>query len=142
MKAFNGDPALKAALIAKATQHRLADAYRQGSYGWMESGLFKGCSLGCTIHDINQIKDLSGKTNDHAFLAQQLGIPEFITALQDKIFEGLAPDLAHHWTERLLTAIPVEADLTPLLPDFLLSLLDRLPPQEGEVKGDFKVVQN
>ena len=142
MNAFNGDTRLKTNLIARAEQHRLADEYVKGAYEDDEDATtFKGCSLGCTIHDINLERGLLGCVEDHAFLADQLEIPEFLTRLQDRIFEGLNTDLSNHWTERLLTAIPVGADLTPVLPVFLLSLLDGLPPQEGEVKATIEGVK-
>jgi len=141
MKAFNADPDLKETLVEKAKQHRLADEYIKGDYGKEQNGAFKGCSLGCTVFDINTVKDLSGSVDDYAFLAKQLDIPEFITHLQDCIFEGLEADLRTHWTERLLTAIPVGADLTPVLPVVLLSLLDGLPPQEDEVKAAIERVK-
>jgi len=142
MKAFNADPDLKETLILKAKEHRLADEYIKGTYGeHQKDGPFKACSLGCTIFDINAIKGLSGSLSGYAFLAQELDIPEFIAHLQDCIFEGLEADLATHWTERLLTSIPVGADLTPVLPVFLVSLLDGLPQQEGKVKAAIEGVK-
>ena len=68
-------------------------------------------------------------------LGCNLGLPEYITSLQITILQELATDLRNCWTERLLTAIPVGADLRPVLPVFLLSLLEGLPPQEGKVKA-------
>ena len=140
LKAFNNDAGLKAALIARAKQHRVADEYVKGTYQ-KKAATFKGCSLGCTVFDINQEKGLSGNIHDYVFLADQLDVPEFITHLQDRLFERLETELSNHWTERLLTAIPVGADLRPVLPVFLLSLLDGLPPQKGKVKAAIEGVK-
>ena len=49
----------------------------------------------------------------------------FITKIQDTIFEGLSEDESMKWTERLFEAIPVGADLTTVMPKFLLSLMKR-----------------
>lgn len=59
---------------------------------------------------------------------------EVIAHIQDYIYKGLYADLRVHWLKRLMDAPPVVADLRSVLPVFLLSLLNGLPPQEGEVK--------
>jgi len=118
MRAFNTSTDLKETLITKAKQHP-----------------------SCTIFDINPTKNVFRNVNDHAFLAMQLDIPKFIIHLQDCIFKFLEVDLRNHWTERLLTSIPVGADLTPVLPVLLLSLLDALPPQKRIVKSAIEKVK-
>lgn len=51
------------------------------------------------------------------------------------------------WTERLLKAIPVGVDLTPVLPKFLLGTLDKLPETDRQdvvesIKGVKAVLEN
>ena len=125
MRAFHGDPRLKSQLIEMARQHRVADEYIAGTYADDSGDTFRGCSVGCTVRDINDLTGESGGYADHAYLAEQLGVPEFVTRLQDAIFEGLPQDQRSGWTERLLTAIPEGADLTPALPRFLLTVQER-----------------
>lgn len=130
--AFNGDPELKETLLEKAVQLRLEHEIVKRKH---PKATFTRGSLIRTLHAVNNIRHKFGHLYDPIFLANQLGVPEFITALQGRIFEGLTPELSNHWTERFLNAIPVGVDLTPVLPIFLLSLLDGLPPQEGDVKA-------
>ena len=146
MKAFNNDPQYKADSIESAKQHRLADEFITGTYG-RQNGTFKGCSVGCSVTDVNKRNGTTGGVEDHGFLAEQLGVPEYIIHLQDSIFEGLNDDVRPQWTERLFTAIEPGADLTPVLPVFLLKTLDRLPEQgrshiDHAIKRVKEVLQN
>lgn len=127
MKAFNNDPELKQQLIDMAAEHRQADEYIKGAYGEEIDGKFRGCSIGCTIRDINKIHGKKLPINNHTALSIELGIPEFILRFQDSIFERLPEPSNTEWTERLFNAIPLGKDLTPVLPRFLIKTLDRLP---------------
>jgi len=128
LQAFNNDKEFKDQMIAAAISHREKDEYIAGCYAKM-NGSFKGCSVGCSLFDVKGIKgiDVGEDYADHALLAKELGIPEFICRLQDSIFEGLPESERLRWTERLFNSIPLGADLTPVLPKFLLKTLDRLP---------------
>ena len=128
LQAFNNDKEFKDQMIAAAISHREKDEYIAGCYAKM-NGSFKGCSVGCSLFDVKGIKgiDVGEGYNDHALLAKELGIPEFICHLQDSIFEGLPDSERFKWTERLFNSIPLGVDLTPVLPRFLLKTLDRLP---------------
>jgi len=128
LRAFNNNKVFQAQMIAAAISHREKDEYIAGAYAKI-NGSFKGCSVGCSLFDVKGIKgvDVGEKYNDHALLAKELGIPEFICHLQDSIFEGLPESERFRWTERLFKAIPLGSDLTPVLPRFLLKTLDRLP---------------
>lgn len=127
MKAFHNDPELKQQLIDMAAEHRQADEYIKGAYGEEIDGKFRGCSIGCTIRDINKIHGKKLPINNHTALSEELGIPEFILRFQDSIYERLPEPLNTEWTERLFNAIPLGKDLTPVLPRFLIKTLDRLP---------------
>ena len=127
MKAFHNDPELKQQLIDMAAEHRQADEYIKGAYGEEIDGKFRGCSIGCTIRDINKIHGKNLPINNHTALSEELGIPEFILRFQDSIYERLPEPLNTEWTERLFNAIPLGKDLTQVLPRFLIKTLDRLP---------------
>lgn len=74
LQAFHGDPAVKAFYINRVRAHRLADNLIQGKT-W-EHG--KGCAVGCTL-----------EAYDHSRYPIELGIPEWLGRLQDRLFEGL-----------------------------------------------------
>ena len=131
MQAYNNDIEFKKSLVDMSEAHMAADEFIQGEYGQM-NGSFSGCSLGCTIHDVNKIMGLKGDFNDHSFLSDSIGIPLFLTRLQDSVFEGLDIDAARKWTPRFLSSIVEGVDLNPVLPIFLLKLLNNLPEQEIE----------
>ena len=144
LQAFNNDKEFKDQMIAAAISHREQDEYIAGAYAKM-NGSFKGCSVGCSLFDVKGIKgiDVGEGYNDHALLAKELGIPEFICHLQDSIFEGLPDSERFKWTERLFNSIPLGVDLTPVLPRFLLKTLDRLPKTDNQdVEDAIKGVKN
>lgn len=122
MKAFNGSQEFKDQLLDLDQNHQEMDQYRKETFGYIENdGIFRGCSVGCLINDIDPNHDNS----DHEFLAEKLGVPVFVTILQDAFFENLED--SSKWTEDLLTAIPVGADLTPVLPKFLKHVVELNP---------------
>ena len=96
MLTFHGNPEIKEERIAQVRAHRLADQLIHGQY-W-EDG--KGCAVGCTIH-----------SSDHHAYETELGIPEELAWMEDRIFESLPNGQAMTWPERFLEAIPVGVDL-------------------------------
>lgn len=110
LRAFHGDPAIKATFLARVQAHRLADDIQHGFY-W-EDG--KGCAVGCTVHT---------EEYPHAAYESQLGIPRIIARLEDRIFEGMENGQSQEWPERFLAAIPVGADLSLVWPRFVMWLL-------------------
>jgi len=129
MQAYNNDIEFKKNLVCMSEAHMHADEFIQGDYGQI-NGTFRGCSLGCTIHDVNKIMGLKGDFSDHSFLSDSIGIPVFLTQLQEYVFEGLDIDDAKKWTPRFLSSIVEGVDLNPVLPIFLLKLLNNLPEQD------------
>ena len=75
LRAYHDSQELKDHFIARVRAHRLADTLIQGT-GW-ERG--KGCAVGCTL-----------EAYDHTRYPIELGIPEVLAYLLDRIFEGLA----------------------------------------------------
>lgn len=108
MRAFHNDQAIKDKYLARIRAHRAADEIIKGSY-W-EGG--KGCAVGCTIH-----------SSEHSSYESELGIPQIIARLEDRIFENLPNDLAMTWPERFLDAIPIGKDLSRVWPKFAIFLL-------------------
>ena len=111
MVAYHNDPAIKAKYIARIQEHTAADQLIQGT-GW-ENG--KGCAVGCTLEDY-----------DHSRYPIELGIPEWLARLEDRIFEGLPKAEAMAWPEAFLEAIHPGAYLEPVRHQLAIRRMDRL----------------
>jgi hypothetical protein len=108
MKAFHGDPKVKAKYLARVRAHRKADQLVKGYY-W-EHG--KGCAVGCTVH-----------SSSHTAYETELGIPRILARLEDGIFEALPNGDAMVWPENFLAAIEPGADLALVWPRFAVWML-------------------
>ena len=74
MLSFHNDPAIKAKYLDRVKAHAKADRLIQGT-GWKGG---KGCAVGCTL-----------EAYDHSLYPIELGLPEWLARLEDRIFEGL-----------------------------------------------------
>jgi len=117
MIAFHGNPEIKQMYLERVAAHEAADEIAQGYY-W-ENG--KGCAVGCTIHG-----------SQHALYETELGIPEELAYLQDRIFEGLPNAKAKLFPREFLEAIPLGADLSLVVNQFLVWLL--VDPLHGVIQ--------
>jgi hypothetical protein len=99
MLSYHGDPAIKAKYLTRVREHARLDHLVQGT-GW-DGG--RGCAVGCTLD-----------AYDHRRYPIELGLPEWLAHLEDRIFEELPWEDARTWPERFLNAIPVGADLEPV----------------------------
>ncbi len=109
LRAFFNKPAIKTKYLNRVQAHQKADQLVQG-YGYWQDG--KGCAVGCTLH-----------SDDHSAYERELGIPQSLAHLEDRIFEGLPKAEARLWPEKFLAAIPVGADLSGVVTEFMLWLL-------------------
>ena len=113
MLAFHNDPAVKAKYLARVRRHRKADELVRGE-GWTG---FKGSAVGCTLEGC-----------DHSRYPGELGIPEVLAHLEDRLFEGMPQADAMEWPAAFLSAIKVGADLSGVWPRFAYWLLtEELP---------------
>ncbi len=110
LRAYHGDPALRARTLAQMQAHHDADEIVQGTY-W---GRGRGCAVGCLTHDPH---------GGHALYPVRWGIPELLARLEDRIFEGLSAEEARAWPIAFLGAIPLGADLSLVWPRFALAIL-------------------
>ena len=108
MRAFHGDPKVKAEYLKRVRAHRAADQIIHGTY-WKDG---KGCAVGCTVH-----------SSSHAAYETELGIPRLLARLEDGIFEALGNGQATEWPEQFLDAISVGADLSLVWPQFAIWML-------------------
>lgn len=114
---FHNDPAIKEKYLNRLRLHYKADEIIKGTY-W-ENG--KGCAVGCTVHSSN-----------HASYESELGIPQILARLEDRIFEGLPNEKAKEFPIQFLEAIPVGVDLDPVWRKFMIWLL--IDETEGVIR--------
>ncbi len=115
--AFHGDAAIKRKYLRRVSTHQKLDQIVQG-YGYWKDG--KGCAVGCTIH---------GST--HKAYEKEIGVPEILAHLEDRIFEGLPVSVAKLWPKRFLAALKPGADLSLVWAKFgHWSLMD---PKDGVI---------
>ena len=110
LRAFHGDPAIKAKYLDRVRAHQLADQLIQKTT-W-DDKTQKGCAIGCTLHNYS-----------HSAYENELGIPRVLARLEDGIFEGLSVPDSKQWPARFLEAIQVGADLSMVWPRFAHWLL-------------------
>lgn len=128
MLAYHNDPDLKARFLKELAKHRRADSLMKGSYGVTDGRRWRGCAVGCSLRSMNK---LAGKprvewgisTGVHARYPKELGIPEHLAYLEDRIFEGLPEKDAQQWPERFSKAIAPGADLSMVWSRFAVWLL-------------------
>lgn len=107
IKAFLGDPKIKAKYVARVEAHAAADEIIQGKY-W-ENG--KGCAVGCTVEQSDA---------PHEAMETELGIPRGLAHLEDVIFEGLTNGEAKAFPLRFLKALTPGADLSLVTAKFMV----------------------
>ena len=107
--AYNGKTSVKRKYLGRIRKHRELDQLVQG-YGYWKDG--RGCAVGCTIHSGN-----------HSAYETELGIPSALAHLEDRLFENLPVELARQWPEGFLSAIKPGADLSLVLPKFMVWML-------------------
>ena len=107
MLAYHNDPKVKARYLRRVARHRQLDQLVQGTGAEGSGKEFRGCAVGCTLNRY-----------DHAAYPTELGVPELLARLEDRLFEGMSAADAQAWPERFLRAIPVGADLSLVWPRF------------------------
>lgn len=110
LRAFQGDPNIKARYLEQVGAHERADEIIQGEY-WIHG---KGCAVGCLMHSYNP----------HRLFPRRMGVPVPIAHFLDRIFEDLPSAQAKGLPRQFVEAIPVGADLRYVSETFLSWLTD------------------
>ena len=109
LRAYHNDLTVKAKFVVRMKAHVDANDLVRRIY-W-ENG--KGCGIGCTIH-----------SDDHKAYETELGWPEWLAHLKDRIFEKMSDAAAREFPLRLLEAVPAGfSDWDELHHDFCIFLL-------------------
>lgn len=110
LRAYHGDPLIKAQYVERFNAHRATDSVIQGQ-GYINSrGGFVGCTLG---------------KYDYLLFSTELGWPEWLARLAEAIFEGLPKEDAVQFGTDLLDAVQVGCDLETVKIPFLIDLQQR-----------------
>lgn len=109
MLTFHNDPQIKEKYLARLKTHAAADEIIQGTR-WANG---KGCAIGCTLEKY-----------DHKGFETELGIPEWLARLEDRIFEGLPNADAKNFAVDFLEAVPVGVELERVKWGFLVFVLE------------------
>jgi len=81
--------------LEKAEHHAAQDMLLTGTYGRM-NGQFRGCSIGCFLHDYEPNLRDDADIHIHKRLSRHTGIAEWALHVQDYLFERLPdPELWH-----------------------------------------------
>ena len=109
----------KESVLARLEEHRELDEIVQGLY-WVGNGSWKGCAVGCLTHD---------PKGGHSAFPELWGIPVQLAYLIDGLFEALPLEEAKAWPQRIMSAIPVGADLSGVWDRWALWML--VDPEYG-----------
>ncbi len=110
MQAYHNDPAVKAKYCERFAAHRSLDEVIQGQV--FEDG--RGCFVGCTLNKY-----------EHSAFPIELGWPEWLAHLADKIFEGLPKAEAPQFGTDILAEVSPGVDLDLVRVPFLVSVQRR-----------------
>src|SRR5579859_8100372 len=110
MLAFHNKEEVKEKYLKRVQKHYELDEIIQGIY-WQNG---KGCAVGCTVEK---------NSNSHEAMEKELGIPQMVSRLEDRIFEGLSNGDAKKFPLRFLKAIKPGADLSKVGYKFQIWLL-------------------
>ncbi len=109
MLSFHNDPKIKAKYLKRVRMHQKADHLIRGE-GWDGT---KGCAVGCTLEAYN-----------HSLYPLELGIPEWLARVEDRLFEGMSLEKSKTWPEVFLRSIKPGVDLELVKGPFLIMVLE------------------
>lgn len=109
---YRGHPAVtKAAFVAEMEAHLAADRIKAGFY-WNGGS---GCAIGCGIQSILTLHGPNiEEHSDHAAHAAALGIPAWLSEVQDTLFENLSRPDQQLFPVAFARALPDGVDLSGL----------------------------
>lgn len=120
---YHNDANLKKLVIDEMNNHQKQDRLIKGTYGVYESGTFKGCAIACAINSVNKVLGKNYDTKSHEALSESIGIPLWLSKVQDSFFECLPNEYCDQFAIDFLESIPVGVDLEPVRWNLCTSLL-------------------
>ena len=114
-------------LIEWAKEHQRLDQYRRGDSGGVEEdGIFRGCSVACTVYDYERYigsEDIEDSHfYNHDYLSEILEVPRWVCHLQDSFFERIGENKLKTFNVDFLTLMKENhhKNLDLVEPKFLL----------------------
>ena len=132
MKAFHSNPKIKETYLARVMAHQKADEIIQRET-WDGK---RGCAIGCTLHSYS-----------HKAYETELGIPEWLAKLEDKLFEEMSTKYSKSWPADFLREITPGSDLNKIKIPFLIFIVEsalerfdheKYPKQAKAINGVLK----
>lgn len=129
MRAWHGNPALKAEVLARMLQHRVEDSIIQGSYQEFAPELasqYRGCLIGCTLPmgklstwvddccgegAAEQVVQGIDEMDWHPMVEELYGVSQRVSGLWERVFEFLPASKAPWFAVATIEATPVGADM-------------------------------
>jgi hypothetical protein len=158
MRAWHGNPALKAEVLARMLQHRVQDSIIQGSYQLYAPELalqYRGCLIGCTLpmgklststwvdefrsdrvafrseRVVQNIEEMDW----HPMVEELYGVSQRVNGLWERVFEFLPVEEAPWFAVATIEATPVGADMDlveeRLEQEMRAHFKDDIPPRVG-----------
>ena len=107
---FHNKPDLKQQYLKRVISH-----YKKNEITATETwSNGKGNAIGCTVHSINLIE-----------FEKQLGIPQLLGYIENKIYLGLEPKQAPKFPSEFLSNVPIGKNLKPVALKFLAWILEQ-----------------
>lgn len=134
--AFHGKASVKKKYVDRVKEHKRLDQISKGVYWSEKDGKIKGCAVGCTLERTNIDLQI------HRQYEIELGLPEWLAILEDRIFENLPDAESKEWPVKFLEAIPVGKKINEkVLSKFMVILM--LDKKHGNITraGEFKDVE-
>ena len=139
MRAYLGDPQFRKDFLAEIRMHQHADVRHDGFGETGMDGKCRRCSVGCTIHTLNRLKGTDYSTTWHEVYEIELGIPMALAYMEDCIFHGIPLGTARNWTYHFSSAIAAGADLSLVVPKFMVWLMKDMERYAKE--GDARLIR-
>ena len=105
MQAYNNNPQFREQVLQEIKRHEELDAFIKGTYGDGESGTFKGCAIGCTVHSLNLVNKTNFSFNSHESVAEALSVDVELCYLVDHVFENIATERRRTFTYQVWSSI-------------------------------------
>ena len=128
-----GDAERKAKTLEFYDGHIAADTLTRGCYAGNNGSEFRGCHIGCVLHDMAGLDAATIKSMSEearlGWVERVIGQPAWLTTLTEQFFECLPVPRNQEVSRAILAATPVGVDLTPVRHGFLIWVLT--DPQHG-----------
>jgi hypothetical protein len=111
---YNNDINLKNLVVSEMIKHKEQDSFIKGAYCCHVNGRFYGCAVGCAIESLNRVLGKDYNTDTHSSLQESIGIPPWLSKVQDDFFECLPGEYGSKFAIEFLESIPIGVDLEPV----------------------------